>query len=204
MALTRKLLKGMNLTDEQVDTIIEAHSETVDGLKSEIDTLKKDGHDLAEVRKQLETANKELEAAKKDGWKDKHDAVKREFDEYKASQTAKETAVAKEKAVRAYFEKQNIVGQSLEIAMKGSKDEIAALELDENGGIKDDKALKELVDGTFKGLVSTVTEKGAVVAKPIKTNGGQFKNKEEIMAIADRAERRAAIAANQDLFSKGE
>ena len=33
MALTRKLLKGMGLTDEQVDTIIEAHTDTVDGLK---------------------------------------------------------------------------------------------------------------------------------------------------------------------------
>lgn len=32
MALTRKLLKGMGLTDEQVDTIIEAHTDTVDGL----------------------------------------------------------------------------------------------------------------------------------------------------------------------------
>ena len=34
MALTRKLLKGMGLTDEQVDTIIEAHTDTVDGLKA--------------------------------------------------------------------------------------------------------------------------------------------------------------------------
>ena len=32
MSITRKLLKGMGLTDEQVDTIIEAHTETVDGL----------------------------------------------------------------------------------------------------------------------------------------------------------------------------
>ena len=37
MALTRKLLKGMGLTDEQVDTIIEAHVETVDSLKVSID-----------------------------------------------------------------------------------------------------------------------------------------------------------------------
>lgn len=36
MALTRKLLKGMGLTDEQVDTIIEAHTDTVDGLKADI------------------------------------------------------------------------------------------------------------------------------------------------------------------------
>ena len=27
MALTRKLMKGMGLTDEQVDTIIEAHTD---------------------------------------------------------------------------------------------------------------------------------------------------------------------------------
>lgn len=201
MALTRRLLKGMNLTDEQVDTIIEAHTETVDGLKSEIDTLKKDGRDLAEVRKQLDAVTKELETAKKDGWKDKHDAVKKEFDEYRASQTAKETAVAKEKAVRAYFEKQNIIGQSLEIAMRGSKDEIAALELDENGAIKDDKALKELVEGTFKGLVSTVRTVGATVATPItNTGGGSGKTKEEIMAIKDPVARQAEIAKNPKLF----
>ena len=36
MALTRKLLKGMGLTDEQVDTIIEAHTDTVDGLKEQV------------------------------------------------------------------------------------------------------------------------------------------------------------------------
>ena len=33
MALSRKSLKAMGLTDEQVDSIIEMHTETVDGLK---------------------------------------------------------------------------------------------------------------------------------------------------------------------------
>ena len=33
MALTRKSLKAMGLADEQVDSIIEMHTETVDGLK---------------------------------------------------------------------------------------------------------------------------------------------------------------------------
>ena len=36
MALTRTLLKGMGLTEEQAGTIIEAHTETVDGLKADI------------------------------------------------------------------------------------------------------------------------------------------------------------------------
>ena len=38
MALTRKLLKGMGLTDEQVDTIIEAHNATVEGVIADVAT----------------------------------------------------------------------------------------------------------------------------------------------------------------------
>ena len=38
MARTRKSLKAMGLTDEQVECIIEMHSETVDGLKEQLKT----------------------------------------------------------------------------------------------------------------------------------------------------------------------
>ena len=54
MALTRKLLKGMGLTDEQMDTIIEAHSDTVDGLKGELSKYKADAEKLPGVQKELE------------------------------------------------------------------------------------------------------------------------------------------------------
>ena len=36
MALTRAMLKGMSLGDEQIEAIIGAHGETVQGLKNEI------------------------------------------------------------------------------------------------------------------------------------------------------------------------
>ena len=49
MSLTRKLLKGMGLTDEQVDTIIEAHTDTVDGLKEQVKTYKADAEKLPEM-----------------------------------------------------------------------------------------------------------------------------------------------------------
>lgn len=42
MALTRKSLKAMGLTDEQVDGVIEAHTETVEALKNQRDTYKAD------------------------------------------------------------------------------------------------------------------------------------------------------------------
>ena len=192
MALTRKLLKGMGLTDEQVDTIIEAHTETVDGLKA----YKADAEKLKDVEKELN----DLKAKGDDGWKDKHDKVKQEFDDYKNAQTAKETRAAKEKAVRAYYEGKNITGKSLDIAMKGSADEINAVELDDKGAIKDYTALDALVGGTFAGLVSKTSTVGLNTSNPAANHGGTYKSKTEIMAITDRAERRKAIAENPSLF----
>ena len=60
MALTRKMLKGMGLTEEQIDTIIEGHDETVAALKDQITDLKEkdykrllqpviDGNEIMEI-----------------------------------------------------------------------------------------------------------------------------------------------------------
>ena len=51
MALTRKALKAMGLTEEQVDSIIEAHTETVDALKSMVNAYKADAEKLPGVEK---------------------------------------------------------------------------------------------------------------------------------------------------------
>ena len=96
MALTRKLLKGMGLTDEQVDTIIEAHTDTTDALKEDVKRYKTEADKIPAIQKELD----DLKAASNDGWKDRHDAVKKEFDDYKAEQSKKETRAAKEKAYR--------------------------------------------------------------------------------------------------------
>ena len=46
MALTRKALKAMGLTDEQVDSIVEMHVETTDALKEQRDAFKADAEKL--------------------------------------------------------------------------------------------------------------------------------------------------------------
>lgn len=166
MALTRKLLKGMGLTDEQVDTIIEAHTDTVDGLKTDIARYKADAEKLPGVQTELDS----LKAKGNDGWKEKHDIVKKEFDDYKATQSAKETRTAKEKAVRAYYESKKITGANLDIAIRGSAAEIDGIELD-GETIKDTAALDALVSGTFAGLVVTESTTGANTSNP-PSNGG--------------------------------
>ena len=195
MALTRKLLKGMGLTDEQVDTIIEAHTDTVDGLKADVSKYKTDAEKLSDVQKKLD----DLKAKGDDGWKEKHDKLKGEFDKYKGDIEAKETKANKEKAVRAFYESKGITGKNLEIAMRGSRAEIDGIELD-GDKIKDNSALDALVKGDFSGLVATTTTKGANTANPPANNGGGALTKKDIMAIKGYDERIAAIEANPHLF----
>lgn len=198
MALTRKFLKAMGIDDEKIDQIIDAHTETVDGLKDSLEKAQTDAKNLPSVQKELDAARAELEAAKKDGWKEKHDTIKKQFDDYRAEITAKETKTAKEAAVRAYYESKNITGKSLDIAMRGSGAEIEAIEL-EDGKIKDTAALEALVKGDFSGLVSTTTTKGAKTSNPLENSGGKM-TKEEIMNIKDPVERQKAMADNLELF----
>ena len=199
MALTRKLLKGMGLTDEQVDTIIEAHTDTVDGLKADVATYKADAEKLPKVQRELD----DLKAAGDDGWQEKYEKVKKDLDDYQAEVSGREAKAAKEKAVRAYYESKGITGKSLDIAIRGSGAEIDALELD-GDKIKDTSSLDELVNGTFSGLISTTTTKGADTATPpANTGGGRltradiYKKDDHGRYIMSAAERQKALMENQ-------
>lgn len=161
MALTRKLLKGMGLTDEQVDTIIEAHTDTVEGLKADISKYKTDAEKLPNVQKELD----DLKAAGDGGYKEKYENEHTAFEAFKTGIAEKETKAAKERAVRAYFESKNITGANLDLAMRGCGEEMAALEMD-GDKLKDTKSLDALIEGTYKGLVSTTQMRGANPANP--------------------------------------
>lgn len=164
MSITRKMLKGMGLTEKQADTIIEAHTETVTGLTADRDRYKADAEKLPNIQKELD----ELKAKGDGGYKQKYENEHTAFETYKADIAAKETKAAKEQAVRAYFESKNIVGDNLTLAMRGCGEEMSAVELD-NGKIKDTTALDALIAGTYKGLVSTAIKKGTNPATPPAT-----------------------------------
>lgn len=194
MALTRKLLKGMGLTDEQVDTIIEAHSDTVDALKADVSKYKADAEKLPSVQKELD----DLKAAGDGGWKEKHDAVQKEFSDYKTGIEARESRTAKENAAKAYFASKNI--SNINLAMRSSSAEIEKLELD-GEKIKDTAALDALVAGD---LASLVEKPGLQITMGGKLTGrSETMTKEDIIAIKDGAARRKAIAENPELFGIG-
>ncbi len=179
MALTRKSLKAMGLTDEQVDSIVEMHTETVDGLKDRIAKAEEKAADYEKIKKDLD----DMKGGK--DYKSEYAKLESEFKAYKKDIADKETAAAKTKAVRAYFESKGIKGANLEIAIRGAKDEISAVELD-GDKIKDAKALDDLIGGDFKALVVKEGTKGADPVNPPANGGSVLKTREEIYAKDDK------------------
>lgn len=199
MALTRKFLAALGIEADKVDEIINAHTEVTDGLKEQLKAAKEDADRLKDVQKELD----DLKAEVKNNYKSKadYDKLEKEYKTFKDDVTGKEAAAAKEKAARAYFESKGIRGSNLEIAIKGSKDEIASIELD-GENIKDAKALDDLIGGTFKGLVATTEQRGAGTNNPPANSGRPgVKTKEEIIAIKNPAERQKAMLENRELFN---
>ena len=199
MSLTRKLLKGMGLTDEQVDTIIEAHTDTVDGLKEQVKTYKADAEKLPNVQKELD----DLKAAGDGGFKEKFEKEHSDFENFKKTIQEKETKAAKESAAKAFFESKGITGNSLEIAMRGSSAEIAALDLD-GEKIKDSSALDALVNGTFKALVSTTITKGANIPNPPVTTPNKAYSADDIRKMSPAEINKNWDSIKASLNGKGE
>lgn len=162
MAFTREFIRktakecGVEIPKEFENALVDEHLSA------------RDTYAEAQVKEALEN-NKPAETPKvKDT--EEYKKLKKEFDDYKAEVSGKEAKAAKESAARAFFEGKGITGKSLDIAMRGSGAEIAALELD-GDKIKDTSALDALVKDTYSGLVSTTTIRGAQTATPPANNG---------------------------------
>lgn len=195
MALTRKLLKGMGLTDEQVDTIIEAHGDTVDGLKNDIQRYKADADKLPSIQKELDDLKKD----NGNDFKARYEKEHKEFQDYKDGIAKKEAAAAKEKAARAYFESKGIPAKSMGLVIRGAKGEIESLELD-GEKIKDASALDSLLDGDYKGLIGRAKKTGTETETPPDASGGAkiraeiYKKDDKGRYILSASERQKALA----------
>ena len=141
MSLTRAFLKGMNLTDEQVNGIIEAHTETVDGLKAQVARYKADAEKLPGVQKDLD----DLRANNGDDYKAKYEKEQSDFAAYKAKVEKDDANRVKEAKLRKIAKDAGLSEKGIEKAVKYA--DWDKIELDENGEIKDApgqvKALRE-------------------------------------------------------------
>ena len=193
MGLTRSFLKGMNLTDEQVGAIIEAHADTVDALKSQRDQYKADAEKLESVQKELD---KLKEAAENGG---DYDKLKKEYEDFKAEVQKKETIEAKKKALTELAKDAGLSEAGIAKAIKYA--DWDSIELEDDGKVKDSKAQIKSLKEEWAEYVQTSSTTGANTATPpAGASGKTYKTKDEIFAIKDDAERQKAIADNHELF----
>lgn len=164
MALTRKMLKAMGIEEEKIDQIIEAHSETVDVLKSDINKYKGDAEKLPAVQKELD----DLKAAGDGGYKQKYEDEKKAFEDFKAAQTAKETKQAKEKAYTEFLKSVGVSEKRIPSIIKVT--DLNAVEL-EGDKVKDaDNKLAESVKTEWADFIETSNTNGANTNTPPANN----------------------------------
>ena len=211
MALSRRMLSAMGLEADKIEQIIEAHTETVTGLKQQnaelSDQLAKaketgsaDSNKLQDVQKKYDDLLAQVEADKKAREGKDYDALKKEFDDYKAEQEAKATKTAKETAFRELLNDMKVSDKGIGMILKWQG--VDGIELDENGKLKDAKSIRAAVKNDWSDFIPVIEEKGADTKNPLNSDkgGAGGKTKDEIMAIKDSAERQKAIAENPSLF----
>ena len=197
MALTRKALKAMGLTDEQVDSIIEMHTETTDGLKADLNKYKGDAEKLPAVQKELN----ELKAAGDGGYKEKYEKEHKDFEDFKKAQKGKDEREAREKVYREILKEAGVSEKRIDSIIKVA--DINALEL-EDGKAKEKDKLIESVKTEWADFIVKDGATGAQTSTPPGNGGKTAMTREDISKISDRSERRAAMIANKHLYEKGD
>lgn len=165
MALTRSMLKGMNLTEEQVGAIIDAHKETVDALKEQRDGYKADAEKLADVQKELDGFKKGKD------WKAEYEKLEQSFKDYKDDVASKASLAAKKEQYRSkVLDPLKINRDDADLIMAAT--DFGKLNLDNDGNLADVEGLTNTAKTQYKRYIPTTDTKGAPVENPPKDDNG--------------------------------
>ena len=182
MALTRKLLKSLNLTDEQVDAIIEAHGETVEALKAERDNYKTD----AEKVKSLQEENEKLKGA--DDYEKKYNAEHEAFEKYKKAEETGKIHNAKKAAYRKIIENTKIDPKRIDtvLLVADRTGKVDAIELDENSNVKDKDKYLEEINKEWSDLIPETRRQGEGAENPPAGGGTNTEPKSLVEALRQK------------------
>ena len=161
MALTRKLLKGMGLTEEQVETIIEAHTETTTELKNQLGQYKADAEKLPGVQQELDA----LKAAGDGGYKEKYEAEAAAHAETKKAHAAEKLAAQEDVELTAIIKEAGVARESFQRLILRSFDR-ATIKRGEDGAISNRAELVEAVKTGNPDCITTTTTTGTPPATP--------------------------------------
>lgn len=162
----------MGLTDEQVSSIMEEHTNVTDALKAQRDKATNDAKDLKEKADKVEGLEKQINDLKSgDDFKSKYEKEHQDFEDFK-KQIATQEQVAKIKAAyRQLLLDERINEKRVDSVLKLT--DFSEIKLDKDGKLENLDALKENIGkewGEFK--VTTKERKQAVPTPPAFGSGG--------------------------------
>lgn len=195
MALTRSFLRSLSLSEDQIAAIIEAHTETVSGIRKET------ADEQDSLTKQVEALKKDLETAKKSEtkWESKFNESNKAFEEFKTEQAQKATRSAKENAYKTLLKESGVSDKRFETILKVT--DLDKISLTEDGAIENAKEVTDTIKHEWADFIEKKSIAGANVPNPPSNSGGTM-TRDEIMAITDRVARREAIKNNPAAFGK--
>ena len=204
MALTRSMLKGMGLTEEQVSAIIDAHTETVDGLKDSLKAAKADADKLKAVQKELD----DLKSTNGDDYKAKYEKEHSDFDEYKKTVANEKATAEKRSLYRELLRECGVDAKRIDSVMKVADIEAAKVK---DGKIENVEDLTKSIKSEWADFIATDSTRGANVQTPPQGKGSTKMTREEIFRkdehgkyVHSTQERINAIQANLEAQAKGE
>lgn len=200
MALKRNFLQALGIEDDKIDEIIEAHSETVNGLKDERDQAREKAKEADTLKAELEDAKKTIKANEtgENEYKEKYEKLQSDFDQFKADIEKAEISRKKDRAYRELLKTAGVSEKRHDGILKLT--DLEGVELD-GDNLKDADNLIDGIKTEWADFIITEKSKGAYTETPPANNGvGATMTKSEIRAIKDPSARQKAMVENGALF----
>lgn len=161
MALTRAMLKGMGLTEEQVSAIIEEHTNVTSAMKEQIKEYKVDAEKLHGVQKELDDLKKDTSAS---DWEKKYNDEHTAFEAYKKDISDKENSEKIRSAYKKLLAECNVGDKHIDSIIRVT--DFSGMKLDKDGSLEGVDSLKEKIGSDWSGFISTKETRGADVDNP--------------------------------------
>lgn len=205
MALTRKMLKAMGLEESVIDSIIDAHSETVEALKKQRDDAQAEAGKVEDLTRQLNEANTKLSTA--------GDAAKvqADFDAFRQQVENEKQEAKVTEEVTAICKEAGIARESF-LRLVSKDFDRSQIQRDKTGAITNRADLVAAVKTNYADYCATTTTEGTPAATPpAGASGGSggtmtradiYKKDANGRFVYSHAERQKMIAENLDAFGK--
>lgn len=171
----------MGIEERQIETIIEAHTDTVNGLKADRDKYRDEAAKVPNLLKQLEDAKADTSLADLQAKYDEletqlktitteRDGIQTQFDSYKSEVQGREEQRAKASAYRTLLKDAGIAEKYIDSVLKVT--DLSSIEV-EDGKVKDSEAATESAKSQWADFIVKTKTVGSDPETPPTNDAGK-------------------------------